>query len=197
MSTACLAVCDVAANASPVTYQFSGTVQFGSTGQALVGTFDYDPATPGSGGVFPTAAVFHFSLGSTTGLTALVESIHITNGEALLGDPDRLSLGGTLPAFDGTFFNGYALSLEFFDPTGTAFNSDVLPLVLPPPSAFGTTTFLVRGFIASIEFEHSSGPVDSFAPQVAATPLPAALPLFTTGLCGLGFLMYRRHRRLA
>jgi hypothetical protein len=30
-----------------------------------------------------------------------------------------------------------------------------------------------------------------------ATPLPAALPFFATGLAGLGFITYRRRRRRA
>jgi hypothetical protein len=38
-----------------------------------------------------------------------------------------------------------------------------------------------------------NGPVDEIGP--AATPLPAALPLFVSGLGGFGLLAWRRKRK--
>jgi hypothetical protein len=35
----------------------------------------------------------------------------------------------------------------------------------------------------------------TYTPATSATPLPAALPLFTTGLAGLGFATWRRRRK--
>jgi hypothetical protein len=50
------------------------------------------------------------------------------------------------------------------------------------------------GILAGPEEEATGGPV-TFSPVAPATPLPAALPLFATGLGALGLLGWRRKRK--
>ena len=60
-------------------------------------------------------------------------------------------------------------------------------LFIPPDALFATIT----GTFGNSTVPHSSG-VDLF---IGAIPIPAALPLFATGLGALGLLTWRRKRR--
>jgi hypothetical protein len=158
-------------HAAIVTYEFTGTET--SSGQKLQGTFTLDTA---AAGVFTTSALFQFDFGSSTNLTAPIEQIVISNGESALGDPDNLTIGGLAPAIITPFFQGSALFLEFSDPTGTAFTTDLFSAPLPPVSAFATATFLRREFIASIEIEHNVGTIDSLRLLTDGGPVTVAEP---------------------
>lgn len=149
-------------HAAVVTYEFTGTAgpQGFHDGETLKGTFSFDTATPGTT-FFPNAGSFHYQIGSHLNITAPIASITRINGEAALSDPDTLVLGSTAPAVTTPFFEGSALFLEFIDPTGTAFSTDLLSEPLPPASAFASRQFFGREFIASIQIDGYSGTIDS------------------------------------
>jgi hypothetical protein len=46
-------------------------------------------------------------------------------------------------------------------------------------------------------YTYTYGDPDTFTIEIGATPLPAALPLFATGLGALGLLGWRRKRKAA
>jgi hypothetical protein len=68
---------------------------------------------------------------------------------------------------------------------GTITAGSVFPTCFP-----GTPECIIIGFS-----ELAGSLTGTFAPEVAATPLPAALPLFATGIGGLGLLGWRRKRK--
>ena len=96
-------------------------------------------------------------------------------------------------------------------PTGTAagtFNFGPVEGVLSPPALSfyeGSSTFgvLLTLDVQSYEVYTSvtwdppppDGVTVTYTYTPAATPLPAALPLFTTGLAGLGFTAWRSRRK--
>jgi hypothetical protein len=64
----------------------------------------------------------------------------------------------------------------------------------------GSFEFLISGTLADVfdvwvETTDGSGSISSVGDGPAPTPLPAALPLFATGLGGLGLLGWRRKRK--
>jgi hypothetical protein len=74
-------------------------------------------------------------------------------------------------------------------PTGATDLTTILRQGLPPNPYFEDGTLQYVGSI----FNTAATVVDQFFIQ-SATPLPAALPLFATGLAGLGLLGWRRKR---
>jgi len=72
------------------------------------------------------------------------------------------------------------------------------PVVLGPAGAnldFGFTEIDVAGLETSL-FPPETVTLSGFGTEPAATPLPAALPLFATGLGALGLFGWRRKRRM-
>ena len=75
---------------------------------------------------------------------------------------------------------------------GNLFNiTAVIPDQIPAVLFLGSTQ-LSFSYSLSINVENGSGFITS---TVAAVPLPAALPLFATGLAALGLLAWRRKRQ--
>jgi hypothetical protein len=134
-----------------------------------------------------TKSVNGLSANNTTGLS--------DNPGTQLSDFGTFSLSGPAPAtltLSGTPF--------VYDPSGGNLLMDVFPTSFTPTSsasAFfetdlsGTSTsrafFLNDGLVQADQ----AGLVTEFSAP-AATPLPATLPLFVTGLGGLGLLGWRR-----
>jgi hypothetical protein len=97
--------------------------------------------------------------------------------------------------------SGAAANVNFiFDGiTEVAINMGTNP---PAPDVWTQYTFDVMAtgtdtFTLAFNDPASFDGLDNFSvtPEVASTPLPAALPLFATGLGALGFLGWRRKRR--
>ena len=89
------------------------------------------------------------------------------------------------PVTSGTDDEGLLLggTLSIFDITKWAFATDGTPIAL---SYYAELASGVQGTLSV-----------NFTPTVAATPLPAALPLLTTGFGALGLLAWRRKRKVA
>ena len=131
--------------------------------------------------------------------------------------------GARDPSMCAACYSSYsdAFTIKFFDQTGSLLNSSsglnyfylssysdshgigALPVWFSVPS--GTTTFeianqaFINGFVStdgsalnSIDMN-----IDGLGAGVSATPLPAALPLFATGLSGMGLLGWWRRRKNA
>jgi hypothetical protein len=111
------------------------------------------------------------------------------------GSPYFISIGGLdngagLIAY-GT--NDFVLQLRFAD--GSNLGSPELPVCTDPGySCGGNPAFYASGY--SLASYQSAAWFPTTA-SVSATPLPATLPLFATGLGGLGLLGWRRKRKAA
>ena len=196
-----LAVSD--ARSAPVSYNFSGTVEFVTPGlsptiavnNTFAGGFTFDSTTPPNvvdlnQQVFNALTDFHFSINGLVGTYGGSQEIQVDNdvtGCALCGD--RYFVFARSPI--GTAINSQALvdfSILLFDATASAFSdtSLVQNLVL---SAFG-----IKGFTATYEGGNRfEGRIDS----LTQTPLPGALPLFAAGLAGLIVALRRRRKQAA
>jgi hypothetical protein len=99
---------------------------------------------------------------------------------------DTLIKAALLPDLEkSTFLNA---NLGPSSPSGWSLSSPVLP------------TLIYHGSTVTEEFGLDDGsangsPQDPLSPSPASTPLPAALPLFATGLGALGLLGWRRRRK--
>lgn len=84
----------------------------------------------------------------------------------------------------------HILGFRFFNESTSSVNYGYLTL-----SVAGTTGF--PSTITGWAFEDSGGAITVPTDDPATTPIPGALPLFATGLAGLGFIAHRRKRRSA
>lgn len=112
----------------------------------------------------------------------------------LTSAPDPTGLSGPVSApvtflVDGVSFSGTATSVEFLD--GNFYNASFSEQVGSSPVRFDLQTSGVYAFYYNNELSEASGTItSSLAP--AATPIPAALPLFAGGLGFVGYLTKRR-----
>ena len=113
----------------------------------------------------------------------------------------ELAFDTAISSFGG-FFNyapgfGDSPFLAAYDTLGALLGSFDLSTLSPISTPGGTDVFAFRGIesdagdIASIRF---GGSYIVYAPQVAAVPLPAALPLLLAALGGLGIAARRRRK---
>ena len=115
------------------------------------------------------------SISATAGVLANDTSSGVTIGSASIISGPPPSDGTLTFNSDGSFV---------FDPTA-GFTGDV------------TFTYQDQGFIFTslFIFQIIDSNVATVQIEVGQTPLPAALPLFATGLAGLGLLGWRRKRK--
>jgi hypothetical protein len=145
------------------------------------GTVDGTVTLPSSvDGIYPASSVVvtsntaGFGLGeyfggpfAITNNTFVVSGGHITTGDA---------------AIDFTAF------LDF----GDANHSPVVTCCTLEFAVFATT--ILAGGLSDMNGEVTDGPDDPVTFTLATTPIPAALPLFTSALGALGFFGWRRKR---
>jgi hypothetical protein len=124
----------------------------------------------------PLTATFTFTLPTPTGTTTDSGTItgHQKNGGGANG---LLSITWPSQPVEFDFADGTKLDVTLGDLLVTCAGNNCL----------AGTYFMSGTFLAL------NGPVDEIGP--AATPLPAALPLFVSGLGGFGLLAWRRKRK--
>jgi hypothetical protein len=149
-----------------------------------------------------------YDIGTTTAVFGATNSNTLTGTFTI--DPTNLS---NFPAIDinvtGTLFTG-----TYNVPGGCSFCNPPADSVLGTDASINTTDALVfqnalstsPDPITAVWFfnsatglvsEESTSASGTATPAVSATPLPAALPLFVTGLGALGLLGWRRKRKSA
>jgi hypothetical protein len=124
---------------------------------------------------------------------------------AVLRGQQTLPVGAKLGLFDEikltnfgtTTFNGLGFKLDLG--LETQLNSDSNPGTGTFFNVHDPVTFALLDangqVIPGVTFIESDTGFDFGSPETTATPLPATLPLFATGLGGLGLLGWRRKRK--
>jgi|SRR6185312_8007003 len=118
-----------------------------------------------------------------------------------LPDPNWLSSYASAPVtflIDGQSFSGTATSVQFL--FGGFWNASFSEEIGVSPLRFDLQTSGVYAFYFADEQQAAYGSITSTLASSAApvvTPLPAALPLFVSGLGGLGYFGWRRNRKTA
>ena len=178
-------------------------------GQTIHGSFTYDTASP-SQSFFVNTLDY-----SSAALTIVLPAATISGGGPIRvsndsSGQDRIDIFGpsttnNVAGTGGMHQIGTASQLNLVDSTSSVFNSLALPTVLNL-SNFDFKNLSVQEF--DISLDSSGDPaflvgindilfeVTSLSP-VSETPLPAALPLFATGLGAMGLLGWRRKRKVA
>jgi hypothetical protein len=181
-----------AAQAALVTYSFSGNVS--NISGALLspsmnltspvsGSFQFDNATSGSGGVYPAVTGFTVTIGGYTssfvpGANAVTISQNIGLGGGLFGDRWSLVSAGTGLQVNG--FSPSSFDLRLDREGGGLFTNTNLQ---NPPSLSDLTATRWR-----LVFEDTDGNlvnVRGALSSLTAVPLPAAVLLFGAGLISL------------
>jgi hypothetical protein len=151
---------------------------------------DADPL-PNSGLYTGSITRYEVSFGGQTYSFPIVDArAHVSN-DYLGRDSVHFDYGANSPPYE------FPLVRVFFeDYSGTMISDDSLPTDLASLQPFGKFDILMRqiGYkVPDYLFIGSITSIANFTP-VAATPVPAALPLLATALGGLGFAGWRRRR---
>lgn len=209
--------------AATVTYVFTGSIDTATTysnknllaTDQIQGTFTYDTSeiTPESMGSAPSTFTilynyggqtdqnvsFSFTIGGYTGAPSnnpYFPGVVVGDDESAIPPAhgsDFFKVQGYTSSNDigGVHIDSFSLVLE--DTDGAVFSSGALPLVLPALASFESATI-------TMNFAGASGTLGiniTSLSLVSAVPLPAALPLFASGIAALGFLGRRRKKRMA
>jgi hypothetical protein len=139
----------------------------------LSGTVDINVAAPGT---VPSASLQITGLGIDGQIFSILHASHGLQGgwEILAVDSSNLNLGVILD-----------FSTPLYPPPGLGQLIDFAGGDITQWTLFNVSGALAGGFYGFL------------TPEASATPLPAALPLFATGLGALGLLGWRRKRRAA
>ena len=186
-------LCVANAKAIPITYTETATisgslngVSFANELLTLTGTGDTAAITAGSG-IFRNPVTVTFSVAGT-GSGSLTGPYHAFDNQSAeaAGFTNETILGSLLFIFGPAAFGSYALSTSIGPITDDAMWN-------PGVSFPSTAGALIINFVIGEEgtFAAATGTV------AQVVPLPAALPLFATGLGALGLLGWRRKRKLA
>ncbi len=161
-----------------------------SGGAASAVTFDWSTTGPTGSGTF-TATDDGSGQYTITDITGTFEGYNITE-LSLPGTyyNDNLLFYPVLP--DSPQLDSSGVSFLAADP-GNALSAYAFNLNFQADSGYGyTTVFFPLSFLGN-----SYGGIDTFAASTSVTPLPAALPLFATGIGAMGLLGWRRKRKNA
>jgi hypothetical protein len=140
--------------------------------------------------------------GNTNAYWDITMSYVTSQNANFIGALDQWLYNGTPVSLTGSSIGGICCAVTNNPVTGGPgfFNDSFTPVLL----SAGTQSNWDQIFVNPYSFVTSAGvPLDAngftwaIELQVAATPLPAALPLFATGLGALGLLGWRKKRRTA
>jgi hypothetical protein len=184
--------------AATVTYSFGGTINSATSGlepsiQAgnhFSGTLSYDPSTVGlpTGNTveYPALTSFQFTVGSFSAASTLGPFNIGVKDDGLSQVWETSANSWNAPTIGGFLLGQAIIQLE--DKSRTAFNN--LALL----AALDLSDFGIASFTASFgKGEGISGSIEQLS--LVETPLPAALPLYATGLGVMGFIGWRRRRK--
>jgi hypothetical protein len=184
--------------ASPVTYTFDGTgsVTLGGTllGDPSTGVDTYSVVFTGDTSTIDTSSSPFFTNFNLTG--TFTDGTHI---ETITGKVESNSSLTNIDFYNTFSTNG--LGLIDVALAGYALNTSIGPIgpILASSGnltpTFGGGSFATAGSDGDLQFTGSDSL--TFTATVNTTPLPAALPLFATGLGTLGLLGWRRKRKAA
>ncbi len=172
LSFAALCLASLPAFATPVAFSFSGTGIF-NTSNTVTGFFVIDDSL--------------FNLTSSQ----VIPNSNITQLSFTLTSPGVTTFGlaDVVPA-DGTEYDSSGLPVLIVNGSGFLVSKGGLVLSINGADFLG-----LGDGVSEIPIEMYQGTwTEGAVPQV---PLPAALPLFATGLGALGFVAYRRKRKQA
>lgn len=174
-----------ASKATTVTYTFEGTggvtLNGVTLGDAYSVVFTGDTSLVDSSG---SPFIRYDNITGTFTDGAVVETIVAT--------VESNSLLANIDFYNSSFLNG--LGLQDSALSGYALDTSIGPISAPPGTL--TPTLAGGGFATadgSLQFTGSNSL--SFSANVGATPLPAALPLFASGLGGMGVFGWWKKRK--
>jgi len=187
---ACLALSAIPRSAHASFVESNFVVTFAQDGPNVVAT--------GSGAIDLTGLTYAFTTGVVIGVVPSIAALSIGPGASVdlytgFTGPSSFGSGGTTIASSGSGDQTYIDSTFYLGvPAGYTSGSP-----LSDTMTFDNATLASLGLTPGA-YVYSWGEVDpSFTIQVAATPLPAALPLFAGGLGAIGLLGWRRKRKNA
>lgn len=167
----------VNAQATPVSYVIDpGTsTNLGGDVETITGSFTFDTATDLESNVSITL----------TGLSPFAGTYidNSTDRSQLQADGLAADACGTTGGHGG---GGNSLCLRFTNPLSGG-----------PTDPLSFVGYVAAGFPNDPATDFGTSVVGSASPGVATTPLPAALPLFATGLGAMGLFGWRRKRKSA
>jgi hypothetical protein len=158
-------------------------------------TFSYDDATPDSQPGDPTFGEYYsttMTASGTIGSFAFSAGGGSNDSIGIVTGPGTYHFGLNLQEpIAGDSIGGFSLGNINVDLTSTSqlLPTDALPSSYLAASLFHDGTFTLD-FIQDVFFSQVTGPL-----TVAATPIPAALPLFMSALGGIGLVCWRTRRR--
>jgi hypothetical protein len=151
-----------------------------SGGAASAVTFDWSTSGPSGSGTF-TATEGSNDAYTITAITGTFDGGTITSlipSDGYRGNSDILFYPGPYGGLDGievSFVDGATDYLLYFDVTGNEYIY----------------------YYGAVDCNTCGAVITSLTASVSATPLPAALPLFATGIGAMGLLGWRRKRKKA
>jgi hypothetical protein len=153
---------------------------------------------PGPDGGAAAANAAYSVLGAGGGpLSTAIYNVNSSNFTLLWGSPDPYN---QIAFYTGP--NGTGSLIDVIGGNTTSYNGSNLACFASTctDTLFDLVTFVVSsGTIGSVELTDAGAAFEYGLPTTsdppAATPLPAALPLFATGIGGLGLLGWRRKRK--
>jgi|SRR5665213_1429300 len=153
---------------------------------------EYRLETPRHWGLIGTAVCNNDTASRTTNITGTFTDGAVT--ETVTATVESNSSLANIDFYDSTFTNGLGFSVAAL--AGYELITSIGPITASPSNltpTFGGGVFTT----ADGDLQFTGSDSLSFTADVSATPLPATLPLFASGLGVLGLLARRRKRKAA
>jgi len=170
-------------SASPINYTLSGSVEIGSSyTYDITGTFTYDPSTG-----IESAASITFTGPDIPSSPTFIPGTYTENGTAFDPTINEATPGAGQDASFGWIYASVGVT-----PTGT-----LVLIKFDSPLETTTTSDTINALFINDNGQGQFGCTTCSTAEAAvtATPLPAAAPLFASGLGAMGVFGWRRKRK--